>query len=61
MQAALREQITTKHSIVASFGQAVFFEFELTNPYNVEHNFEIEWDDSELRHVVRFVRLLTLC
>jgi nephrocystin-4 len=37
--------------VVASFGQAVFFEFMLTNPYNLEHNFEISWDDAELRLV----------
>jgi hypothetical protein len=51
VQSELRNQITTKHTIVASFGQAVFFEFMLTNPYHLEHNFEISYDDAELRLV----------
>ena len=49
VQNALREQITTRQVYSASFGQAIFFEFNLTNPYNVEHNIEIEWMDEELR------------
>jgi len=51
VEESLRQQITTRHTIKASFGQAVFFEFLLTNPYNIEHNFEILWDDSEVRLV----------
>jgi hypothetical protein len=47
----LKQQITTKQVIITSFGQAVYFEYKFTNPYNVEHNFEIVWNDHELRLV----------
>ncbi|KAJ3285151.1 Nephrocystin-4, partial [Rhizoclosmatium sp. JEL0117] len=47
----LAEQITVTHIINASFGQAHFFEYVFTNPYNEDHCFEIEWDDEELRLV----------
>jgi hypothetical protein len=47
----LKQQITTKQVIIASFGQAVYFEYRFTNPYNMEHNFEIVWNDHELRLV----------
>ncbi|KAI8901135.1 hypothetical protein BC833DRAFT_579101 [Globomyces pollinis-pini] len=49
IETALRNQITTKHVIDVSFGQGYFFEFVLENPYNNDHNFEILWDNSELR------------
>ncbi|KAJ3068829.1 Nephrocystin-4 [Podochytrium sp. JEL0797] len=47
----LADQITVTHIINASFGQGHFFEYIFTNPYNEDHNFEIEWDDEELRLV----------
>ncbi|KAJ3332951.1 Nephrocystin-4 [Blyttiomyces sp. JEL0837] len=46
---ALAQQITTVHHIFASFGQAYFFEYMLTNPYNEECMFQIMWADDELR------------
>ena len=46
----LKQQITTKQVIIASFGQVVYFEYRFTNPYNVEHNFEILFKDQELRY-----------
>jgi nephrocystin-4 len=46
---ALRQQLTTKHVLDASFGQGYFFEFILENPYQQDHNFEFSWDDSDLR------------
>ncbi|KAJ3342983.1 Nephrocystin-4 [Kappamyces sp. JEL0680] len=49
IQDALREQITTRHPIDASFGQGYYFEFVLENPYQQDHNFEISWDDTDLR------------
>ena len=45
----MREQITTKYTIDASFGQGYFFEYVLENPYNIDQVFEIEWDDTDLR------------
>ncbi len=48
----LKQQITTKQEIIASFGQASYFEYKFTNPYNVEHNFEIVWSDPELRYII---------
>eukprot|EP00842_Homolaphlyctis_polyrhiza_P004727 jgi/Hompol1/5255/HPOL_001930-RA len=47
----LREQITTQHTISPSLGQATFFEFVFTNPYNSDHIFNISWQDDELRLV----------
>ncbi|KAI9340885.1 hypothetical protein BDR26DRAFT_342199 [Obelidium mucronatum] len=47
----LSEQITVIHVINASFGQGHYFEYLFTNPYNEDHNFEIKWDDEELRLV----------
>ncbi|KAJ3087899.1 Nephrocystin-4, partial [Quaeritorhiza haematococci] len=49
---SLKDEITTKHTIHASFGQAHYFEFLFTNPYDQDHNFEISWFDSELRIVL---------
>jgi hypothetical protein len=49
---SLREQITTRHTVRASFGKAYYFEFLFTNPYDRDQNFEIAWDDAELRVVV---------
>ncbi|KAJ3381099.1 Nephrocystin-4 [Entophlyctis sp. JEL0112] len=45
----LAEQITVTHTINASFGQAHYFEYIFTNPYNEDSTFEILWDDDELR------------
>ncbi|KAJ3202533.1 Nephrocystin-4, partial [Entophlyctis luteolus] len=47
----LAEQITVTHTINASFGQAHYFEYIFTNPYNEDSTFEILWDDDELRLV----------
>ncbi|KAJ3389717.1 Nephrocystin-4 [Lobulomyces angularis] len=52
VQNLLREQITTKCTITPSFGKACYFEFFFTNPQSKEQNFEIVWDDAELRLVV---------
>jgi nephrocystin-4 len=49
IQSALKKQLTTVHKIDASFGQGYFFEFVFRNPYNEDHNFEIFWEDTELR------------
>jgi hypothetical protein len=59
---SLREQITTRHTVRASFGRceirtliilrAYYFEFLFTNPYDRDQNFEIAWDDAELRQVI---------
>lgn len=54
----LKEQITTKHTINPSFGKACYFEFVFTNPYNRDCNFEITWDDSELRFEEKLIRSL---
>jgi hypothetical protein len=51
IESALTREITVNHTINASFGQAHYFEYMFTNPYNEEHNFEISWDDEELRQV----------
>ncbi|KAJ1559780.1 hypothetical protein HK096_011120, partial [Nowakowskiella sp. JEL0078] len=45
----LQNQISTKHTIFPSFGRAVYFEFQLSNPFALEKNFAISWDDDELR------------
>jgi hypothetical protein len=45
----LKEQLTTKYPIEISFGQAKFFEFIFQNPYIYDQNFEICWNDDELR------------
>ncbi|KAJ3034128.1 Nephrocystin-4 [Rhizophlyctis rosea] len=47
----LKRQITTHHAVHASLGQAYYVEFMFQNPYNLEHNFEVSWDDGELRMV----------
>ncbi|KAJ3035882.1 Nephrocystin-4 [Rhizophlyctis rosea] len=47
----LKRQITTNHTVHASLGQAYYFEFLFQNPYNMEHNFEVSWDDVELRMI----------
>ncbi|KAJ3031857.1 UNVERIFIED_CONTAM: Nephrocystin-4 [Siphonaria sp. JEL0065] len=47
----LADQITVTHLINASFGQGHYFEYIFTNPYNEDHNFEINWNDEELRLV----------
>ncbi|KAJ3416505.1 Nephrocystin-4 [Chytridiales sp. JEL 0842] len=52
IEKSLTRDITVNHSINASFGQAHYFEYMFTNPYNEEHTFEIAWDDEELRLVV---------
>ncbi|KAJ3108695.1 hypothetical protein HK100_003396, partial [Physocladia obscura] len=44
----LAEQITVAHVVYAAFGQAHFFEYVFSNPYNEDANFEIVWDDDEL-------------
>lgn len=44
----LNQAITTEHSIHPSLGSTEFFEFELKNPYNVEHTIIVECDDPEL-------------
>lgn len=51
IQDSLRKQLTTRHVIDCSFGQGYFFEFVFENPYNVDHTFEISWEDDELRIV----------
>lgn len=47
----MRRQITTKHIINASFSQGHFFEFVLQNPYSTDQNFEVSWDNTNLRIV----------
>lgn len=44
----LSQSISTEHTIHPSFGTAEFFEFVLRNPFNVEHNVRIEWEDKSL-------------
>ncbi|KAH6566946.1 hypothetical protein BASA60_009227 [Batrachochytrium salamandrivorans] len=51
-QEMLRREITTFHSIDVAFSQAVYFEFEFTNPYFTSHTFRLSWLDQELRVVV---------
>ncbi|KAL2917974.1 hypothetical protein HK105_202388 [Polyrhizophydium stewartii] len=48
----LRREITTKHTIHPTFGQASFFEFVFSNPYSADATFRIVWQDQELRLVV---------
>ncbi|KAJ3219266.1 Nephrocystin-4 [Dinochytrium kinnereticum] len=48
---ALIKYMTTTYSIPASYGQAFFFEFIFTNPYEEEHLFEINSADNELSFV----------
>ena len=40
--------ITTEHSLFASMGTSEFFEFNLRNPYNVDHSVTVEFDNSDL-------------
>jgi hypothetical protein len=49
IQESLRQQLTSRHVIDASFGQGYFFEFVFENPYSDDHTFEISWNDDELR------------
>ncbi|KAH6599048.1 hypothetical protein BASA50_003257 [Batrachochytrium salamandrivorans] len=51
-QEMLRREITTFHSIDVAFSQAIYFEFEFTNPYSTSHTFRLSWLDQELRVVV---------
>ncbi|XP_046850073.1 nephrocystin-4-like isoform X2 [Xenia sp. Carnegie-2017] len=44
----LSRNITTTHTIYPSFGQAVFFEFVLKNPYASESTVIVQCDDNEL-------------
>ena len=44
----LNQAITTEHAIHPSMGATEFFEFELKNPYNVEHTIVVECTDPEL-------------
>lgn len=44
----LQSVITTQHVIHPTFAAAEYFEFELRNPYNVEHTIAIQWEDREL-------------
>lgn len=52
IQGALKDQITSKHVLNVTFGTAYFFEFFFNNPYSHEQNFEIVWDDQELRYLL---------
>ena len=49
LQDALMNEMTTSHTIEASFGQAHFFEYLFKNPYNHDATFEINIPDDELR------------
>ena len=49
---SLQEQITSKHVIYPHFGQGLFIEFHFTNPYGEPHNFQVNFDDHELRLVL---------
>lgn len=47
----LQSVITTQHTVHPTFAAAEYFEFELRNPYNVEHTISIQWEERELGSV----------
>ena len=49
VQDSLKEQITTKHIINASFAQGYYFEFLFKNPYSSDQNYVISWENDSLR------------
>jgi nephrocystin-4 len=49
IQNILKQQLTATQKIDVSLGQGYFFEFVFKNPYSEDHNYEIFWEDSELR------------
>ncbi|XP_071840726.1 nephrocystin-4-like isoform X2 [Apostichopus japonicus] len=53
----LQSVITTQHTIHPTFAAAEYFEFELRNPYNVEHTIAIQWEDRELGVMTNFKEL----
>ncbi|NWY00511.1 NPHP4 protein, partial [Nothoprocta ornata] len=48
----LRQAITSSRTVHAAPGTAAFFEFALTNPYNVQHTVTIEIEHPELSVIV---------
>ncbi|XP_068096595.1 nephrocystin-4 isoform X2 [Hyperolius riggenbachi] len=48
----LNQAITSNYTIYATLGTAEFFEFQLKNPYNVQHTVSIETDHADLRVIM---------
>uniref|UniRef100_A0A8C5QD86 Nephrocystin 4 n=1 Tax=Leptobrachium leishanense TaxID=445787 RepID=A0A8C5QD86_9ANUR len=48
----LNQAITSNYTVYATLGTAEFFEFELKNPYNIQHTVSIEIDNPDLRVIV---------
>ena len=45
---SLEGGITTQRTVHASLGKAEFFEFALKNPYSVDQNVQIFWEDRDV-------------
>ncbi|XP_075046122.1 nephrocystin-4 isoform X2 [Mixophyes fleayi] len=48
----LNQAITSNYTVYATLGTAEFFEFQLKNPYNIQHTVSIEIDHTDLRVIV---------